>query len=416
MKRGIVAFLAIAGLVAIGFWQWGGSGNGGPAAGGAGGFAVPVMLAPVQAKSLDVTIESVGTLVANESVTLRPEITGRITDIYFTEGQPVKKGEKLFQLDDRMARAEVKQAEASLKLARLNFSRFEKLVNTGAATRRRYDEARAELAVAEANLDVARTRLDYTAIKAPFDGVVGLRHISPGELVNVGQDLANFVSYDPMKVNFSIPETKAAKLKIDQAIKIEVEALPDQLFNGIVYALDPQLDVEGRSVSLRARVPNPDSVLKPGYFARVKLNIARKEGALTVPESAIVPQGNQKFVYLLLPDNTVNLVPVTLGERLTGEVEILSGLHEGDQVVISGQIKLRSGAKVMDIAAQKADTRPPATPSASPEKLDEAAQEAETAISGGEVGDDGVTAKPDIESESETNQDAPLANDVQEQE
>lgn len=371
-------------VLAVGLWQWLApmQGAGGPK-GPQGGFAIPVMLAKVEEKPLDVRLESVGTLIANESVVLRPEITGRITQILFTEGEKVKKGAKLFQLDDRMARAEVKQANATLNLARLNFDRFKKLANTGAATKRRYDEARAELSVAEANLDVARTRLDYTSINAPFDGVVGLRNVSPGELVNMGQALANFLSHDPMKVNFSIPETKATKLTIGQTVDLSVEALPGERFTGEVYALDPQLDVEGRAVSLRAKIPNPNGVLRPGYFARIKLLIAQKPAALVVPESAIVPNGDQKFVYLLQPDNGVMLVPVTLGERLAGEVEITAGLNVGDKVVTSGQIKLRPGVKVMDIADMPHHGGPNAAskPGKPPEKTQATATENKEAAS-----------------------------------
>jgi membrane fusion protein (multidrug efflux system) len=322
-----------------------------------GAFAVPVQLARVVQKPLDITIQSIGTLIANESVILRPEISGRITDIYFTEGQPIEKGTKLFKIDDRLARAELKQAAANLKLARLNFNRFKKLVNTGAATRQRYDEALAGLGVAEANLDLARTRVDYATIKAPFTGVIGLRHISPGDYINIGQDLANFVSHNPMKVNFSIPETQAGKLKVNQNIVMEVEALPGQQFSGVVYALDPQLNIEGRSVSLRAHVPNKQGLLRPGYFARIALQLDHKESALTIPESAIVPRGDAKFVYVLQPDQSVVLTPVTLGARQAGEVEILTGLQANAQVVTSGQIKLRAGAKVRDIAAMHPPTK-----------------------------------------------------------
>lgn len=307
---------------------------------------VPVETATVTPKRLQVNIDAVGTLVANEMVMLRPEIAGRITEVLFTEGQPVKKGDPLFKIDDRMARAELKQAESNLQLARLNYDRFRKLSSTGAATKLRYDEARAELGVNQANADLARTRVEYMTISAPFDGVVGLRSVSPGEYVNVGQELANFVSYDPMKVNFTIPETQASQLAEGQTIAMTVEALPGRTFEGVVYALDPQLDVNGRAVNLRATIPNPENVLKPGFFARIALNVANKENALTVPESAIVPQGNTKQVFVVGEDQTANLVTVELGERLAGEVEVVSGLQAGDVVVTSGQIKLQPGAKV----------------------------------------------------------------------
>ncbi|MBN8543616.1 MAG: efflux RND transporter periplasmic adaptor subunit [Alphaproteobacteria bacterium] len=311
-----------------------------------GGFAMAVEAYDVVPQPLDVTIESVGTLRANESVTLRPELAGRITDILFTEGALLKKGTPLFKIDDRVYNAEVKQASANLQLAKLNFERFQKLSKTGASTRQRFDEAQANLGVAQANYDLARTRLDYATIAAPFDGTVGLRNISPGDFVSVGQDLANFVSYDPMKVDFNIPENQSRQLKAGQTIDITVEAVPGRTFAGDVFAIDPQIDVNGRAVALRATIANPDYLLKPGFFARVSLLVEKKESALLIPENAIVPQGNDKFVFKIKEDNTVTLVPVTLGIRKGGQVEITEGLSAGDAIVTSGQIKLREGAPV----------------------------------------------------------------------
>lgn len=323
------------------------------------GFGIPVETYTVVAKPLDVTIDAVGTLVANEMVTLRPEIAGKITEITFTEGSPVKKGDALFKIDDRMARAEMKQAQSNLQLAQLNYNRFRKLSSTGASTKLRYDEAQAELGVSQANADLARTRVEYMTIIAPFDGTVGLRKVSPGEYVNVGQELANFVSYDPMKVNFTIPETQASQLAVNQAIDLTVEAIQGQKFQGIVFALDPQLDVNGRAVQLRATIPNEQNTLKPGMFARISLTVARKENALTIPESAIVPQGDVKQVFVVDAQSKAQLVPVELGERLSGSVEVVSGLKEGDVIVTSGQIKLQPGAPVTDLnKAPKQDEAP----------------------------------------------------------
>lgn len=343
MKRVLYPAIAVI-ACAYGLWSWAPwEKSQAPAAAN----ATAVEVAEVRVESLDVTIESVGTLKANESVTLRPEVAGRITDITFEEGSPVKKGEVLFKIDDRMAAAELKQAEANLRLANLEYTRFAKLSKTGAATRRLFDQAQASLGVAQANVDLARAKLDYATIRAPFDGVVGLRNVSPGDYVNTGQDLANFVSYNPMKVDFTIPETRADALQAGQTLEMTVEALPNKSFAGEVYALDPQVDVNGRALALRARVANPDNTLKPGYFARVSLVVAKKDAALIVPEGAIVPQGDKTFSYVLRGDDTVTMVPVTIGERLSGgRVEITEGLAAGDRVVTSGQIKLREGATV----------------------------------------------------------------------
>lgn len=351
MKLVVIAVIVL--LLAGGGWYVGKRMMGGVAAPQMGG-GLPVEIATVTPRTLDITIDSVGTLAANESLILRPETEGRITAIKFVEGQPLKKGSVLFQLDDRLVRAEVKQAEANLQLARLNYDRFQTLSKTGAATKQKFDESRANLGVAQANADMAKTNLAYTQIVAPFDGVVGLRKVSPGDYVTKGQELANFVSYDPMKVDFSIPETQANVLKANQQIDITVEAIPGKKFTGNVYALDPQLDVSGRAVSLRATIPNSEMELKPGYFARVLLTVERRENALVIPESAIVPQGDSKNVYKVEEDGTANLVPVTIGKRIDGQVEVTQGLTAGDRVVTSGQIKMHPGMKVMDLAVLKA--------------------------------------------------------------
>lgn len=331
-----------------------------------GGFAMAVEAYDVVTAPLDVTIESVGTLRANESVILRPELAGRITDISFTEGALIKKGDPLFKIDDRVYSAEVKQAAANLQLAKLNFERFEKLSKTGASTLQRFDEARANLGVAQANADLARARLDFATIVAPFDGTVGLRKVSPGDYVNVGQELANFVSYDPMKVDFNIPETQSRELQVGQTIDITVEAVPGRIFKGDVFAIDPQIDVSGRAVALRATIPNPDNALKPGFFARVALLVQNKPDAIMIPENAIVPQGNDKLVFIIDEKGSAALVPVTIGARLNGKVEITSGLKAGDAVITSGQIKLQPGVPVKRIEAQPAAAPAAATPAEQP--------------------------------------------------
>ncbi|MFZ4125735.1 MAG: efflux RND transporter periplasmic adaptor subunit [Rickettsiales bacterium] len=343
MRNKLILLVGIGALAYGAYWGYGYFMT--PAA-QQGGFAMAVEAYDVTPQPLDVTIESVGTLRANESVTLRPELAGRITEILFTEGALLTKGTPLFKIDDRVYNAEVKQASANLQLAKLNFERFQKLSKTGASTRQRFDEAQANLGVAQANYDLALTRLDYATISAPFDGTVGLRKISPGDFVNVGQDLANFVSYDPMKVDFNIPENQSRQLRAGQTIDITVEAVPGKTFTGDVFAIDPQIDVNGRAVALRATIANPEYILKPGFFARVSLLVEKKDSALLIPENAIVPQGNDKFVFKIKEDNTVTLVPVTLGIRKDGQVEITQGLAAGDAVVTSGQIKLREGAPV----------------------------------------------------------------------
>lgn len=372
----IVKLLIIVAAIAAAYWAYGrfmGAGGteqqqagGGP---GGGGFAMPVEAARLAPEPLAVTVSTVGSLRSNESVVLRPEVAGRIEKIMFEEGAPVKKGEVLVQLDDRQARAEVQQAEAQLRLARVSQQRAASLLQAAAVSQSRLDQANADLAVAEANANLARTRLDKTRIYAPFNGVIGLRKISPGDYVTVGQELANFESFDPMKVDFSIPEVYAPLLSKGQPLNISIDALPDASFTGTVYALDPQIDLNGRSVSLRATVPNPDNTLKPGYFARISLEVANKEAAMLVPEAAIIPEGNNAFVLKIGAESKVERVQVQTGVRQQGKVEITSGLNEGDIIITAGQMKAQPGMPVspmiegeMEPAANAAPVEAQSTP------------------------------------------------------
>ncbi len=307
---------------------------------------VPVEAAAVRSDRLSLSLSSVGTLLANESLMLRPEITGRVEAIHVTEGSTVKKGELLVSIDDRVFAAELKQAEAELNLARTNYARAKLLKEKGAGTVSNFDTMAANLNVTEAKVELARATLDKTKIIAPFDGVMGLKHISPGDYVNPGQDIATFQSKNPMKAEFTLPESATRRVATGQSIDLTVDALPGRTFRGTVYAIDAKIDETNRNITLRAFVPNDDDVLKPGMFARVTIITAEKADALFVPESAIVPRGNDSFVLKVNPDRTTTSTAVTLGERKNGDVEIISGLAAGDIVVTAGHLKVREGQRV----------------------------------------------------------------------
>lgn len=311
---------------------------------------VAVEVAIVVEKPLERTLNTVGTLKANESAVVRPEIAGIIESFGFTEGTLVKKGSALVSLDDRILRAEFRQAEANVKLARQNFKRAQELSKTGVASRRSFDDAQANVRQAEAAYDLAKVRLEKTRITAPFDGMVGLRAKSPGDFVEVGEDIVTLSDASRIKVDFNIPEKAAGALSIGQEVAITVDALPDKEFRGMVYALDPKIDEQGRSIALKAIIPNLDYMLKPGYFARVQLIEERKDAALMIPEEAIVPVGKDAFVFVVEGD-LVKRVKVETGIRRAAEVEILSGLSAGQKVVTAGQIKIQDGSKVTPINA-----------------------------------------------------------------
>lgn len=328
----------------------------GQAQGGPGGEMPPtsVETATVSGKPLTASISAVGTLRADESVIIRPELPGRIEEIHFDEGQRVAKGDPLFSLDASLIEAELREAEANLALSQSSNDRAQDLIGRKLIAQADYDNARSRLAVDQARLSSARTRLAKTVIEAPFDGVVGLRHVSPGDYVEVAQELVNIVNLNPIKVDFRVPETELSQLAPGQAIEIRLDAFPGESFRGEVIAIDPQIDVSGRNVLLRAEVPNPELKLRPGLFARLSLELEQREDALLVPEQALWPQGDQQFVFRV-EEGQAKLVQVETGIRRAGQVEIVSGLEAGDQIVTAGQLKLYDGAKVAPLPPPDAE-------------------------------------------------------------
>jgi membrane fusion protein (multidrug efflux system) len=296
-------------------------------------------------------VRAVGTLQANESVMIRPELAGRVERIHFQEGQPVAAGQVLITLDAAEYRAQVAQTEATVEANRLTFERAADMVRTNMVSQQDYDQARARLAESRALLQRHRVLLEKTTLRAPFDGVAGLRLVSPGAYVQPGQDLVNLEDIDPLKVEFRVPERHAAALTVGRPLTLRVDAVSGGEFTGEIYAIDPRLDAATRTFALRGTVPNTEGLLRPGMFAQIELTVAERPQALVIPEQAIVPRGERLYVFKV-SDGKVTLVPVVPGLRQPGIVEIVDGLAPGDTVVTEGQMKLREG---MPVAATAQD-------------------------------------------------------------
>lgn len=317
--------------------------------GGGGGFAIPVEAGPVRVGTIIRAVEAVGTLRANEAIIVRPELSGRIKEIHFNEGQPVKRGDPLVTLETSINRAELDQAQARLGLTQTNNQRTVSLRQRGLSTEQERDQALAELRESQASVALAQARLEKMTIHAPFDGILGLRQVSIGDYVSSGQDMVELLDLDLIKVDFRVPEVYLADVKVGQLIEVRVDAFPDEVFTGGVYAISPQVDINGRSLVLRARIPNKDRRLKAGLFARVNLILERREGALLIPEQALVPQGNRQWVYRVVDGKAV-MTEVAIGQRQGKEVEITRGLSPDAQVVTAGQLKIRDGAPVQPMS------------------------------------------------------------------
>ncbi len=360
MTRTVLAVAAtVAVIVAAGGGYWFGTRQAAPSAAPPAASTAPakaqaaplngppmtVEATKVMLQALPQTITAVGSLRSDESITVRPEVAGRISVIGFQEGQRVAKGATLVRLDPAINQAEVQQARANLKLAQSKYARAVDLATRNFISGQAKDEAENNLRVAEAAVALADARLAKTEIKAPFAGIIGLRVVSVGDYVKEGADVVNLESIDPLKVDFRVPEIYLAQLAVGQTLTVTLDALPGKAFEGKVYAVTPLIDAAGRSVVIRAVVRNGDTPLRPGMFARVRLITRDEKQALVVPEQAIVPQGDEQYVFRVV-DGKVARVKVDIGQRRDAKVEILKGLGPGDVVVSAGQLKLREGMPV----------------------------------------------------------------------
>jgi membrane fusion protein (multidrug efflux system) len=314
-----------------------------------GGFAMPVEAGPVKIGTVTRRISSVGSLLSSESVVIRPEIAGRITEIAFAEGQPVTKGQVLVRIDDAVQRAILAETQAGLNLSRIEANRAEELFRQGTGSAKNRDQTQSKLLFDQSEVAVAQARLAKLTLSAPFDGVLGLRKVSLGDYVREGQDMVNLEAIDALKVDFQVPEQFLTAVSVGQSLVIAVDAFPGRTFEGKVFAIDPLVDVNGRFIKIRARIDNPQRTLRPGVFARVTLTLTTRSDAILVPEQALFAIGNDQFVFRIA-DGVAHQVRVRTGERRDAEVEIVEGLKPDDLVVWSGQLKLREGVPVMNIS------------------------------------------------------------------
>ena len=319
-----------------------------PPKGGPPSFAMPVEVAPVTVGSMTDTVTAVGTLEANESVMIRPEILGRVTRVNFQEGQKVEKGKVLIELDSAELEAQLAQAAASLEIARLDYDRMKRLIANDNVSRRELDQAASNLKSAEATYKLFQERLSKTTIRSPFAGYLGTRRVSPGDYVQPGRDIVNLEDIHTLKINFMVPERFFSQLAVGQKVEVRTDAFPGHAFEGTVYSIDPRMDEVSRTVRVRARIPNAEGKLRPGMFANVSLVLGHTDTALLVAEEAIVPQQGKTFVFRV-QDGAAHLAEVALGARDRGKVQVLSGLQETDTVVTGGVQKIRDGMPVTAI-------------------------------------------------------------------
>lgn len=351
MRKRLLVVATLVIIVAIGWFVWYRDGSSDSAAAASvGPQRIGVEAAYPSVATVSSRITALGTLVSNESVMIRPEIAGRVTEILFKEGQRVERKQPLIKLDDAIYVAQLEQAEANLALSALNDERAAKLFKQGAGTERSRDEAVSKHRVDKAAADLARATLEKMTLLAPFDGIIGLRSVSIGAYVVPGQDIANLEDIDSLKLDFRVPERYLTKVSTGMVISIVVDAYPERLFSGHIYAINPQVDESGRAIVIRARLGNQDGALRPGLFARLTLNADEVENAVMLPEEALVPRGEGVGVFRVVDDpekgQSVEWAMVKTGHRQDGKVQITAGISKDDLVVTAGQLKIRNGSAV----------------------------------------------------------------------
>jgi membrane fusion protein (multidrug efflux system) len=336
-----------------------------PAAPPAGQAAKPPMGLPVRAVPVEVgkvsdEVSAVGSLLAEESVIIRPEIDGRVVSLHFQEGQAVSAGTRLVSIDNSEYDAQAAAVRADLKTEEQRLARTRELHQQNFISKDALDVQLGAVDRLKAHLAEAESRVAKTVIRAPFSGTVGLRMISPGAYVKAGTDIVRLESIGTIKADFRIPELYMSKVGSNQEISVRLDAYPGEEFRGRIYAVEPVIDEQTRTILMRARIPNKGNKLKPGMFVRVAVTLANRPNAIIVPEQAIWPQGQDNFVFRVV-EGKAALTKVQIGNRQPGRVEIVQGLNAADTVVTEGQIKLRDGAPVMVMAAPA-----PAAPGGAP--------------------------------------------------
>ncbi|MBV6642546.1 MAG: efflux RND transporter periplasmic adaptor subunit [Cyclobacteriaceae bacterium] len=290
-------------------------------------------------------INITGTILADESVLLNSEVAGKVSEILFEEGQFIKKGKLLVKLNDDEIKADLERLRFILKLNEDNEYRQKQLLEKEAISREEYETALTTLNTSQAEIRVLQARLEKHYIKAPFDGIVGLRSISVGSYLNPGTAIAELFKIDPVKVEFSVPSKYLQLVNVGDRINFSVDAYPDEVFNGEIYAVEPQVDPQTRSIRIRALANNKKNQLYPGQFARINLILEVIDNALLIPTQAVIPELNGKRVFTYKNGKVVSQ-SIETGLRNEENVQVATGLSPGDTVITTGVLQINHGSEV----------------------------------------------------------------------
>lgn len=285
-----------------------------------------------------------GDLIPDEEVDLSFETSGKITDINFSEGSTVQKGQLLAKINDRPLQAQLKKLQAQLKLAEDRVFRQNALLVKDAVSKEAYEQVKTDLASLNADIDLIKANIQQTELRAPFDGIIGLRQVSVGSYASPTTIVAKLTKISPLKINFSVPERYAKEIKKGTRLTFSLDGyLKD--FDATVYATESKVDPASRTLSVRALYPNTGTKLLPGRFASIKIKMHEIPNAIAIPSEAIVPEMGKSKVYLYKNGKSMP-VEVKTGLRTDTQVQIINGLHIGDTIITSGTLQLRTGLNI----------------------------------------------------------------------
>jgi membrane fusion protein, multidrug efflux system len=304
--------------------------------------AVGYIIIPTHLSEL---INQSGTLKPDEEVDLSFETSGKIVEINFTEGTKVKKGDLLAKINDRPLQAQLEKLEAQLKMAEAKEFRQRSLLDKDAISQESYDQVQTDVQSIKADINLIKARISETELRAPFDGIIGLRYVSEGSYTTSSTKLARLIKISPIKIEFSISEKYASEIKIGYPITFKIVG-NNKEFNASVYAIDPKIDIDTRTIVLRALYQNKNEELRPGTFAGITLELSKIDNAIAIPTEALIPEmeGEKVFIY---KKGKAQTVKVTTGLRTESKIQITEGLKFGDTLITSGIMQLRQNLPIV---------------------------------------------------------------------
>ena len=312
-----------------------------------GGDAEPLAVNVIQLKkeTLNNQLQVSGTILPNESVDIKPEINGLVTKVNFKEGQYVTKGTPLLYLNDNELQAQYQRLQYTQKLVQTQESRQKQLLAREAISQEEYDIVLNQYNTALSDIKLVQAQLEKTVIRAPFNGLLGLRQVSEGAVINAANIIVRLVNIDPIKLEFSIPERYAGLVTVGSSIYFSSESSTEEV-EGKVYAFEPQIDAATRTLKLRAQSPNKSSKYLPGMFVKIRFVLDVKEDALLVPAEAVIPELSGYKVFVVGADGNAEQRIIEIGTRTDTQVQVISGLKEGDLVLTTGVMQVRQGMPV----------------------------------------------------------------------